>query len=329
MRFFTLILFSVWAWISAKPIQAQQDMQQIFAFSDDTFIENLHVLPNGHLLLSIMRDYDQGDDLIIDPKDPQPAVKTVLTLEGSTGQTGIAPLGGGIYAISGGIHSPFRFELGSMSVYIFSLDDATGSGTLVDTIPVPDTQMLNGMAAIPSSPHILLSADSIGGRIWRIDTQTKVVDVAVTDDQLGPDTDPDNPIPLGANGLKIIDDFLYFTNSAKGTFARFRIDTNGNKISDIVTIAHNAKNFTLAGNAYDDFAIDSKGNAYISMHPWTVNKVTPDGIQTTFIGGSNTTTVKGPTSAVLTNDGQSIYVATGGATIDNQVYGGQILKVKL
>ncbi|KAK6064200.1 hypothetical protein SCUP515_11945 [Seiridium cupressi] len=181
----------------------------------------------------------------------------------------------------------------------------------------------------PKALFFLLSADSIGGRIWRIDTRTKTVDVAIMGLALGPDDEPANFIPLGANGLRIVGDYLYFTNSARGTFVRFKIDEEGNKTGDFETIVEMPKNVTLAGNVYDDFTVDPLGNAYISLHPWAVNKVTPDGKQTTFAGGANSTMVKDPTSVVMANDKKSVYVATGGATIGNQTYGGQILQVQL
>ncbi|KAI1866318.1 uncharacterized protein JN550_007706 [Neoarthrinium moseri] len=161
-----------------------------------------------------MRNSNQGGVLILDLEKPESGVQTFVSLKGSTGQTGIAPLGGGLHAISGGLHSPFHFKLGSMS-------------------------MLNGMAVIRRKPHIVLSADSIGGRIWRINTQTRAVDVVVADDELGLDSNPVNFIPLGANGLGIIDDCLCFINSARGTFARFKVDKSGNKIGDIEIIVQN------------------------------------------------------------------------------------------
>ncbi|KAI1845395.1 hypothetical protein JX265_005256 [Neoarthrinium moseri] len=160
-----------------------------------------------------MRNSNQGGVLILDLEKPESGVQTVVSLKGSTGQTGIAPLGGGLHAVSG--------------------------GTVLDEIPVPKTQMLNGMAVIRRKPHIVLSADSIGGRIWRINTQTRAVDVVVADDELGLDSNPVNFIPLGANGLGIIDDFLCFINSARGTFARFKVDKSGNKIGDIEIIVQN------------------------------------------------------------------------------------------
>lgn len=263
-----------------------------------------------------------GDLLVLDPEaKPEPDVKKVATLPGSTGLTGIATLGDGLYAVTGGLHSPFQFKRGSMSVYIISLKDGDDTGVLVDTIPVPDTMMMNGMAPIPINPHILLSADSIQGRIIRINTRERELSIAFSDPALGPS---DNGIPLGINGLKITQDYMYFTNSAKGTFSRVKIDQAGNKVGCFETLA-TLPNVTMDGNLYDDFGIDSRESAYVAIHPNSVNKIAKDGTQTLLAGGEDSDLVQDPTAVAMANDERSIYIATGGGTVG----GGQVIKVRL
>lgn len=122
--------------------------------------------------------------------------------------------------------------------------------------------MMNGMAPIPASPHIVLSADSIQGRIIRVDTCQREFSTAFSDPALGPS---DNGIPLGINGLKITQDYMHFTNSAKGTFSRVEIDQAGNKVDCFETLA-TLLNVTMSGNLYD-FGVDSRGFAYVAIHP--------------------------------------------------------------
>lgn len=296
-------------------------LSQIFQFPDQTFVENLHVIPDGRILLTTMSSNFSGNLLVLDPEaDPAPTVKKVVALPGSTGLTGIATLSDGLYAVTGGLHSPFKFERGSMSVYIVSFKTGDEAGVLVDTIPIPETMMMNGMAPIPADPHVLLSADSIDGRIIRIDTRKREFTIAFSDPALSPS---DNGVPLGINGLKIVNDYMYFTNSAKGMFSRVRIDHQGNRVGCFETLA-TLQNVTMAGNVYDDFAIDSQGSAYVSIHPLSVNQIDKDGIQTLLVGGGNSNQVRDPTAVVMANDERSIYIATGGGTT-----GGQVLKVEL
>ncbi|KJZ75229.1 hypothetical protein HIM_05423 [Hirsutella minnesotensis 3608] len=313
----TLVLLTLQSFLA----YCQRQVTQIFAFEDSTFIENLTVLPDGTLLLTTL---SSARLLTLDPSISRPIPRLVADIPDATGLTGIAHLGSGLYAISGGRHTEFRFDRGSMNIYIVSLD--AGSGAVMDVIPVPNTFMMNGLASVPSQPHILLSADSIEGRILRINTITRQVDVAIADEALAPRDS--RTFPLGVNGLRIRNDYLYFTNSGRGTFARIRITTDGSRAGPTETLAV-LSSPANGSYAYDDFTFDSIGNAYLTLHPSAVNEVTTGGLQYTFAGGGSDRTIKQPTSAALANDGQSIYVSTGGTNLTNQIFGGQILKINL
>ncbi|OTB03623.1 hypothetical protein M426DRAFT_12341 [Hypoxylon sp. CI-4A] len=285
-------------------------LAQIYNFSTE-FVENLHVLPNGHLLLTTMES-PTGHLFTLDPKAPEPQAKLVTSFDSNvTALTGIAPLPGGdgdLYAVSGGLHTSFAFEKGSMSVYIVSLK----TGTVVDSIPVPEAETMNGMAALPHHPHLLVSADSFRGCIWSIDTRTHEVSVLIEDTVLGPGAQtPPSGIPaIGVNGLRVRGDHLYFTNSNQGTFTRVRIDPRGKPI-------------------FDDFALDREGSAYAAVHSTEVFKITPDGAQTVLAGGGAGSLLKEPTSVALANDGKSIYVSTGGDFTATPRQGGQVIQIRL
>ncbi|KAK8102697.1 hypothetical protein PG984_015843 [Apiospora sp. TS-2023a] len=250
-----------------------------------------------------------------------------------TALTGLSPLPGRLgeelYAVSGGLHTSFAFEKGSMAVYIVSINQ----GKVVDSIPVPDTATMNGMAALPRHPHILLSADSIDGRILSIDTQKHKVDVLLKHDMLGPGpiVNTSSPVPpIGINGLRVRGDHLYFTNSNQGTFVRVRIDEWGHCMGDPEILARSPD----AAHIYDDFAFDRAGNAYIATHSSSVFKVTPGGVQTALVdvgggGGRYADLLAEPTSATLAPDGKSIFVSTGGDFRSFPRKGGQILQIAI
>lgn len=303
------------------PVILPKPISQVYSFPTE-FVENLYVLPNGHLLLSTM----ESSDLLytLDPTEVQPHARPVASFDSNTtALTGIVPLDCDLYAVSGGFHTSYAFEKGSMNLYIVSLE----KGTVVDSIPVPDTATMNGLAAVPHNPHILLSADSIGGRIISIDTHTRKVCVVFEDALLGP-SDRNGSLglpPIGINGLRTRGDFLYFTNSTQRTFVRVRIDQNGNKAGDFEILAR-----SLAPNQiYDDFTFDSDGNAYVAVHSSSVVKITPDGIQTTIAGGEGDPLFKEPTSTAMANDGKSIYVVTGGMFSANPPEGGQVIQIQI
>ncbi|RYP52643.1 hypothetical protein DL769_010634 [Monosporascus sp. CRB-8-3] len=296
-------------------------INQIYSFPSE-FIENLHVLPNGNLLLSTMES--KGLLYTLDPTEAQPQAEPVASFDSNaTGLTGIVPLEGDLYAVSGGLHTSYAFKRGSMHLYIVSLQ----TGRVVDSIPVPDTATMNGLAALPHNPYILLSADSIDGRIFSIDTRTRKVSVMLEDPALGPGNGNSSSglPPIGINGLRTRGDYIYFTNSNQGTFSRIRVGENGTRTDDFEILARSP----TASHIYDDFTFDSDGNAYIAVHSSSVLKITPDGVQTTVAGGEGDALFKEPTSAALANDGKSIYVVTGGRFSANPPEGGQVIQIRL
>ncbi|KAM7212105.1 hypothetical protein V8F06_012505 [Rhypophila decipiens] len=323
---FVLISYAMLAACIPAGSPPPSPVTQIYQFSDATFVENLHVLPSGHVLLTTL---STGHLFSVDPKAHNPTPGIVATLGNTTALTGIAALpGNSLYAVTGGTHTSFGFLPGSMSLFVVlitQLPNKAPRGHVVTSIPFPDTSIMNGLDALPKQPLTLLSADSIGGRILRINTLTGQTDVAWSDPAIG----SGNPsLPLGINGLKIVGDFLYFTNSGQGTFGRVPIDKFGNKVgaAQILATLPSPSNLSYA---FDDFDFDRCGNAYVALHDTQVIKITPGGVQSVFAGGlGGVPPFRSPTSVATANDGKSIYVSTGGDRTATPP-GGQLLSVKL
>ncbi|KAK3324550.1 hypothetical protein B0T19DRAFT_232454 [Cercophora scortea] len=322
--------------IESKPINPPADTRvtQLFEYPDSTFIENLHHHPNGQDIL--ITTLANSNLVSVDVHAAKPTAKVVATLAGSTTLTGISPLGdsdAGLFAVSGGVFlaETISFVPGSVNVYVVSIPvPVHGHGaeaeaaTVLDTINFANTTMLNGMATLPRRPYTILSADSIGGRILRVDTRTRKTSVAFADPALvAPNI---SSVPLGVNGLKIRGGYLYFTNSAQGTFARVPIDDEGNKIGGVDIIAR-VPGPASFGNLYDDFDIDHRGNAYAARQSDFIDRITPRGVRSTVASG--TTVIRRPTSVLLARDGKSIYVSTAGNVVDDVSYGGQILNISI
>jgi hypothetical protein len=156
---------------------------------------------------------------------------------------------------------------------------------------VTDTIMLDGMVSLPAFPHIILSADSIGWRIFRMDTTTGGVDVVLQDLLLGLSLSLSNPTslaPLGVNGIKLCDNYVFFTNSAQGTFGRVPVGPRGDVLG-AVDIMTNISSSAEAGVAYDDFVFDSSGIAFVARHPNSLVKIEPDGREAIVVGSGNST----------------------------------------
>lgn len=303
-------------------------LTQIYQYPDDTFIENLLSLPSGEILLST---FASGDLVSIDPRAPTPTPRTLARLgDDATGLTAIVRLPFNQYAVAGGTYMPFGFVNNTMALHVVKLGTAASAGAVVASIPVPGTTMMNGLAALPHRPFTLLSADSVEGRLLRIDTLTRRVDVAWADPAFATGGTPETR--LGINGIKIVGDWLYFTNSGQGTFSQVRIDRDGNRAGNVQVIARlpAPANVTYA---FDDFDFDRCGNAYVAMHSSWIVKISPGGELTTVAGGgqgpANAPAIKAPTSVSTAADGKSVYISTGGDFLAPPVTGGQLLRLDL
>ncbi|KAI0112990.1 hypothetical protein F4814DRAFT_460243 [Daldinia grandis] len=306
---------------------SQPPSRELFVFNEGkTFIENIAVRTDGTLLLST---FENGRLYSLDPSAAKPKVELVAEFPGSSGITGVVANSPDVFTVTGGEHRPFRFTLGSMKVYTVSFQ-GSGQPVVVKTIAeVPDTEMLNGIAALPSQPHIVLSADSVGGRIFRIDTTTGAVDVAFSD----PILEPNEAVPLGVNGIKTFGPHLYFANSAKGVFGRIPIGPDGSKIGDAELIAQIPGTIN-PNNAYDDFDIaqPAGGNptAYVTAHAnkiYSIDLVT--GEQQLFFGGGDSTALVHPTSVAVSKDGKGIYVVTAGFETLDGLAKGQVVEIPI
>jgi len=284
----------------------------VFQFpGNQTMLENVDLLPNGHLIMTTLAS---SDVYTVDPEAKTPKAEKLLTLPGNGVLTGTTHLGRDLYAVVSGVPTAIGspvFIRGSFNIFVISVN----SKSVVQTIPVQESALVNGLYALPNKPHIILAADSALGRILRIDTRSKEVTTVLTHDALGFGNFTD--LPIGVNGVVIHDDYLYFTNSRLGTFSKVRINDDGKPIGQPEVIA------VLPGvgptHAFDDFDMDKQGNAYVATHPSSVTKITPGGSLTTIFDGG-AAVLDRPTSVVFGKSGKVLYGVT---------FGGQVTKVTL
>ena len=313
---------------AALPSEHQASSRLVYQFGEQTFIENIAVRRNGHLLLSTFRN---GSVYDLDPNVANPEPQLVAELPGVSSLVGIAEIADDVFAVGGGNRVPegFGFIQGTMKVFRVDMnkkDAGAGTSDVVAVVTdIPDTTGLNGMCALPGRPSVVLGADSKAGRILRIDTATGRVDAPIVDELLLPSTDP-NIVPLGINGIRVSGEYVYVTNSGLGLFGRVRITADGERAGEIERIAKIKNPSKMSG--YDDFAIVATGEgpprAYVALHPNTVQKIgIDDGTQTLFVGGGESTLLKNPTSVALSGDGQKIYICSaGGQVVEVGIAGG-------
>ena len=297
-----------------------QSATQLYNFTSSTAIENSALRPNGHLLLTT---FDKGRLYTLNPSTPNPQAELVTELPGATAICGITAIDTDKFAIVGGVRGSYHYDNETLYTVDFSKNAADPAVNIVAHIP--DADMLNGMASLPLQPHIVLIADSRLGSLFRVDTLTGVSENVFTNVALAALTNAS--IPIGINGLKIIGDNVYFTNSALNIFAKIPVSNDGKRFGCVEIIARLSAG--TSGSDWDDFIIDASGTAYIAQPENALAKITPDGVYSVVAGGSDTLDLIGPTSVQLAPGGKVAYVTTRGGEMGGYTYGGQVVAVEL
>lgn len=301
--------------------------RQIWNFTSYVDIENSVLRPNGHLLFTTLTSPQLWT---IDPSADAPTAEVVRWLPGNiTALTGIAAVGDDVFAVIGGNRGSFHYTHETIFTVDFNsnaTDDANPNATEVAVVAeLPDAIMLNGMAALPTNPRVLVVADSRVGCLWRVDVDTGLVTQAISNPWF--DAVANATQPIGVDGLKLAADgtAAYFTNVDLEVFGRIPIRDNGTALvatGDVEILA------TFAGDDnWDDLALAGNDTvAYGAMNPGVVARVDLGTGEMTVV--VNDTTVQGgPTSVVLKGDGVHAYVTTRGDS--TTLTSGQIYEVTL
>lgn len=308
---------------AANTLSKRGAARELYRFTNGTFIENVAVRPNGHLLLSTFANASLFTLDPLSPEDPLPPPRYVGSVPDITGLTGLAQVAPDVWAVSGGVSDieNYAFVEGTAVVSLFDLQGWAPSEGNEGGVPaeivarVPDAAMLNGMTNLAANPHIVLSAGSKTGSIIRIDTRTGAVDEAFQDDVLAPYSPEFKRAPLGVNGVHIAGDYLYFTNSDKAFFGRVPVDEQGGRAGDIEIINTMADDDT---HAYDDFSVaaEEAGMVYVGKQKDSVVGIsTEHGRAEVLLGPDSPIVVEMPTSTALSLDGKTLYIVTGGGQV--------------
>ncbi|KAM0558034.1 hypothetical protein ACHAPJ_005201 [Fusarium lateritium] len=316
MRYSTTLTSLLVSGVLASPVYSAPPKVHEIVEIPGVWFENVAVRPNGNLVLNTIGD---GKVYSLNPSQSPPKPEAIAQIEGVKGLFGIAEVGQDVFAIAG---SDFDngFKNNTLNVSLLKFKDNKPSVHTV--LEKSKFGPVNGIVALPKHKSIILGADSVRGEILRIDTRSGNIKVAIKHDQLAPIAG--GPFGLGVNGIKILGDYLYFTNSARQSFGRVKIDQLGNQIGKLEIISQET---STGGSVWapDDFTLDKHGNAYVAFWNGSLVKITPDGKKTKLVEDG---VLAGATSVTFSKDGKSLYVVTSGTGLDT-VTGGQVVEVKL
>jgi len=254
----------------------------IAEFPKNTFLENIVVDKSGDLFVT---SYEDGKIYRVTPTGTKTEFASIAgTIAGIT------------FERSGSLLITGWAEKKTPSVFRVSRTGAVETLTAIEGAMFPN-------AITPLQSDTYLIADSYKGVIWAFNAKTKRSEIWLDHPSLKR-PDANNPVPA-VNGLKVFGGALYATNTQSQQLFRIPI-LPGDK-------AGTPELFFDKING-DDFALDGKGNLYVTTHFYnSVVRVTPDKKITIIAGADEGMT--GSTSLAFgkgKNDKDALFVVTNG-----------------
>lgn len=274
----------------------------LYTFVNGTQLENIAVRSNGNLLLTRINKPELYE---FNPSDVSSGAKLLQTFPGYVSLLGITELTPDVFAfITGNFSFPAGGVAKSFSIWTVAIHNQDYKYAKVADIP--DATFLNGLATLNAGA--VLASDSTNGVVYRVDLKSGKYEVVLDDASFKPPAAA--PIAIGINGLRIHEEYAYYTNTFGQLFGRVRIDADGRACGAYEIIASN-----FVG---DDFAITPAASYITGNFQNVVTKVDVAGKVSVVAGNINSTLVAGATSAQFGRtwrDKNVLYVVTNGGEL--------------
>jgi sugar lactone lactonase YvrE len=296
----------------------------VYQFPTGTWLENIAATRNGSLLVSTV---GAAEVHIVHPTTMSTSL--LASFPDANAVLGIAELAQDVFTVGVGTMTPANAPIiPSFSVWSIDLS-CKDEGTKVKKIAdIPHVSMVNGMAALNS--HTLLLADSWAGHIVAFNTKTGKTEVVLEHPTLLPNFN--SSLPLGANGLKVHGDYVYYTNTAQGRVGRVRIHPATGKPNGPFKTFASGSDISVP----DDLIVAKDGSVYVSgplaaPHGDTLQHITLDGKVTTIAEGGLVAGTTAPAFGRTKKDKNVIYLSTMGGFGEDGLpkAGGRVVAVEL
>lgn len=301
----------------ASALGSSVDLRTLHHFPNGTWVENIAVRHNGNLLVTLV-NVPELWEIDTSPAHVSQPARLVHRFEEAEMANGITELTEDTFAV-----------IASNTVWNVTFPDRLGSEAIVSQIAnmTSGTGTLNGMTTLNAEQGTVLIADSQWGLVWHLHTYTGVYRVTLQHWTMT--ALPGRRSMIGINGIKIVNDTVYYNNCPGRLYCRVRIDPlTGTAQGQYEVIATNA----LA----DDIAVTQDGVAYLAgLDDNVIRRIFTNGTQEVILGNINSTQVVGPTAAAFgrrNHDTYVLYIATSGgqAAPVNGIYteGGRVLALR-
>ncbi|KAK7419875.1 hypothetical protein QQX98_003062 [Neonectria punicea] len=288
-----------------------------------TWLENIAVRPNGDLLVTQLFP-SASIYTVKQPAGRHHALEQIAAIPAIQNIYGIAQVpsrrGGDAetYVVVGGNSTSLANPVvGTFSAWAVDLSCSRGKDeATVRKVSDMDrhSAFLNGVAEIPGVASTVLVSDSTAGLVGRLDLSSGAFDTgAFVFPEMAPTADA--ALPVGVNGIRIRNGFLYWTNSA--TVAIYRVAVTARGFPAKGAKPELVFDLSAATSFLDDFTFDADGNIYVTTN--LDNSVIfvdlEAGTAETVVGGIDALTVAGSTAVAFgrgKHDKDTLYVSTGG-----------------
>ncbi|KAN0098155.1 hypothetical protein V8E51_013818 [Hyaloscypha variabilis] len=293
-------------------------------FPIPTWIENLAVRSNGDLLVTLLTTPEL---YLLKPSDPKPVL--VHKFDEVLASTGIIELKEDVFYVGGGNFSIQPWNTGADTYAVFEVDltsfDQDAKASVKKIAHLAGVGLANGFEVLSKEQGTILVADSEVGVVWKVSINDGKVEKLIDVDEMK--SPPPPALPMGINGIKIRDGYLYWSNTGKQLFCRIKTDDEGKTSGSVEVLERDI--------IIDDFIFDKKGNAWLTHHPVnTLGVLKAGGGVVTVVGKPDKLTLPGVTACQFgrtSSDADVLYVVTSGgmsAPVNGtEVEGGKVVAV--
>jgi len=253
----------------------------IAEWPEGTFLENLVVLPDGDVVISVL------SEARLDRVSTNGAVRVLHRFNAPP--TGIALVDGFLFVAVG--------EPGCAAPTLWRLDPQSGDAK--PWMELNTIQFANGVT--PFAPGQLLIADSWQGRLVRVDLAAGRCATWYEDERLTRASGIEF-LP-GANGVKRFGHEVTVSSNGRALLLRIQVAEDGSALGPAAVIAERLR--------VDDLAYDSAGRLYLCTHiGHTVDRLDRHGTRVSLAGPEQG--AAGSTACAFDRDGGLLVTTTGG-----------------